>query len=51
MRSAMIGLVAETSLHPGTEGTGGVIDLPVARERDKGYPVIPGSSMKRCYTP
>lgn len=46
MRSAMIGLVAETSLHPGTEGTGGVIDLPVARERDKGYPVIPGSSMK-----
>jgi CRISPR-associated protein Cmr4 len=46
MKITMMGLVAETSLHPGAEGTGGVIDLPVAREGDKGYPVIPGSSMK-----
>lgn len=46
MRYAMLGLLAETSLHPGAEGTGGVIDLPVAREADKGYPVIHGSSLK-----
>ena len=46
MKSAMMGLIAETSLHPGAEGTGGVVDLPVAREGGKGFPVIPGSSMK-----
>lgn len=46
MKSVMIGLIAETSLHPGAEGTGGVVDLPVAREGGKGYPVIPGSSLK-----
>lgn len=46
MKSAMMGLIAETSLHPGAEGTGGVADLPVAREGGKGFPVIPGSSMK-----
>lgn len=46
MRYAMLGLLAETSLHPGAEGTGGVVDLPVAREADKGYPVIYGSSLK-----
>lgn len=46
MKYAMLGLLAETSLHPGAEGTGGAIDLPVAREADKGYPVIHGSSLK-----
>lgn len=46
MESAVIGLFAETSIHPGTESTGGLIDLPVAREAATGYPVIPGTSLK-----
>jgi CRISPR-associated protein Cmr4 len=46
MKGALIGLLAETSLHPGSEATGGVIDLPVAREGPTGYPVITGSSLK-----
>ncbi len=46
MRKALIGLLAETSLHPGAETTSGIIDLPVARERPTGFPVITGSSLK-----
>ena len=46
MKGALIGLLAETSLHPGSEATGGVIDLPVAREGPTGFPVINGSSLK-----
>lgn len=46
MKAALIGLLAETSLHPGAGATSGVIDLPVAREVVTGYPVIPGSSLK-----
>ncbi|MBE3588399.1 MAG: type III-B CRISPR module RAMP protein Cmr4 [Thermoanaerobacteraceae bacterium] len=46
MKSALIGLLAETSLHPGSGQTAGVIDLPVAREAATGYPVIVGSSLK-----
>ncbi|ACV63731.1 CRISPR-associated RAMP protein, Cmr4 family [Desulfofarcimen acetoxidans DSM 771] len=46
MKSAIIGLLAETSLHPGTEQSTGVVDMPVARESFSGYPVIVGSSMK-----
>jgi len=46
MKSALIGLLAETSLHPGTESSLGAIDLPVAREVATGYPVIVGSSLK-----
>ena len=46
MKSSIVGLLAETSLHPGTESSGGVIDLPVAREVATGYPVIVGSSLK-----
>ncbi len=46
MKNAMIGLLAETSLHPGTEQSTGVVDLPVARESSTGYPVIVGSSLK-----
>lgn len=46
MKNAIIGLLAETSIHPGTEQSTSVIDLPVARERATGYPVIVGSSMK-----
>jgi CRISPR-associated protein Cmr4 len=33
-------------LHPGTGQVSGAIDLPVAREKTTGYPVIVGSSLK-----
>ena len=46
MSSAVIGLFAETSVHPGTESTGGLVDLPVSREAATGFPFIPGSSLK-----
>lgn len=46
MKSSIIGLLAETSLHPGTESNTGVVDLPVAREAATGYPVVVGSSLK-----
>lgn len=46
MQSTLLGLLAETSLHPGSGQTAGVIDLPVAREVTTGYPVIVGSSLK-----
>jgi len=42
----IIGLLAETYIHPGTGQATGAIDLPVARERATQYPFIPGSSMK-----
>jgi len=46
MKNIVLGLLAETSLHPGTGQTADVIDLPVAREAATSYPVIVGSSMK-----
>jgi|LSQX01.2.fsa_nt_gb CRISPR-associated protein Cmr4 len=46
MKSAIIGVLSETSLHPGSGQTSGAIDLPVAREKTTNYPVIPGSSFK-----
>ncbi|OAT80420.1 type III-B CRISPR module RAMP protein Cmr4 [Desulfotomaculum copahuensis] len=46
MKSVIMGLLAETALHPGTEQSAGVIDLPVAREAVNGYPVLVGSSLK-----
>jgi len=46
MTTEIIGLLAETYIHPGTGQAAGAIDLPVARERVTQYPFIPGSSMK-----
>jgi len=46
VKSVVLGLLAETSLHPGAGQTAGVIDLPVAREAATCYPVIVGSSLK-----
>lgn len=46
MISAIMGMLAETSLHPGIGQVSGAIDLPVAREKTTGYPVIVGSSLK-----
>lgn len=46
MNTVLIGLLSETSLHPGTETSGGVVDLPVAREATTDYPVLMGSGLK-----
>ena len=46
MFSTIMGMLAETNLHPGTGQAAGTIDLPVAREKITDYPVIVGSSLK-----
>ena len=46
MKTAMLGLLAETSIHPGSGRGSGIIDLPVAREAATDYPVLVGSSLK-----
>ncbi len=46
MQTAILGLLAETSIHPGSGRGMGVVDLPVAREAATDYPVIVGSSLK-----
>ena len=46
MKSAMLGLLAETPVHPGAGSGMGVVDLPVAREAATDYPVLVGSSLK-----
>jgi CRISPR-associated protein Cmr4 len=46
MKTMMLGLLAETSIHPGAGSSAGFIDLPVAREAATDYPVIVGSSVK-----
>lgn len=46
MNTAMIGLLAETPIHPGAGSDTGFVDLPVAREAATDYPVIVGSSVK-----
>lgn len=46
MTAALLGMLAETAIHPGTGRVSGVIDLPVAREAATDYPVVVGSSMK-----
>ncbi len=42
----MMGLVAETPLHPGTGSTTGVVDLPVQRDVHTGFPIIQASGLK-----
>lgn len=46
MSALLVGLLAETFIHPGSDQDVGVIDNPVARESSTGYPFIAGSSMK-----
>lgn len=46
MKTAILGLLAETPIHPGAGRGEGVVDLPVAREASTDYPVIVGSSLK-----
>lgn len=49
MKVDIIGLLSETSMHPGSESSTGVVDLPVAREVTTEYPVITGSSLKGAF--
>lgn len=46
MKARIVGLLAETPIHPGSGQDTGFIDLPVARESATDYPVIVGSSLK-----
>lgn len=44
--TALLGLLAETSIHAGTGQDGGVIDLPIQREAHTDWPVVYGSAVK-----
>ncbi len=46
MKGMIMGMLAETPLHPGAGRTEGFVDLPVAREAVTNYPVIAGTSLK-----
>lgn len=46
MSTLLMGLLAETFIHVGSEQSEGVVDLPVAREAITDYPFIPGSGLK-----
>ncbi|MGC8628496.1 MAG: type III-B CRISPR module RAMP protein Cmr4 [Acidimicrobiales bacterium] len=46
MRTVVLGLLAETPVHPGSGRSAGVVDLPVSREAATGYPFVPGSGVK-----
>lgn len=46
MKSIIMGMLAETPVHPGAGRSTGFVDLPVARESITEYPVIAGSSLK-----
>jgi len=46
MNMTILGLLAETAIHPGAGQDTGFVDLPVAREAATDYPVIVGSSFK-----
>lgn len=45
-KNAILTLLTETPLHPGTGQNLGVIDLPVQRERHTDFPFVPSSSLK-----
>lgn len=46
MPAVILGMLAETPVHPGSGRGRGVVDLPVAREAATDYPVVVGSSLK-----
>lgn len=46
MKHALLGLMAETSIHAGAGKAVGVIDLPIMREAHSGWPVVFGSAVK-----
>jgi CRISPR-associated protein Cmr4 len=46
MKKAILGLIAETSVHAGVGQMVGVIDLPIQRESHTGWPCVYGSAVK-----
>ena len=42
----ILSLYAETSLHPGSGSSTGVVNLPVQRERHTSFPIIPPTGVK-----
>lgn len=44
--TALLGLMAETSIHAGAGQMAGVIDLPIQREAHTAWPVVYGSAVK-----
>ncbi|MBF0176259.1 MAG: type III-B CRISPR module RAMP protein Cmr4 [Magnetococcales bacterium] len=46
MCGMILGLLAETFVHPGVGQSDAAVDLPVAREKPTDYPLVPGSSVK-----
>lgn len=44
--TALLGLLAETSIHAGAGQNAGVIDLPIQREAHTAWPVVYGSAVK-----
>jgi CRISPR-associated protein Cmr4 len=46
VKTVVLGLLAETPIHPGGGRSLGVVDLPVAREAATDYPVLVGSALK-----
>lgn len=44
--NAILGLLAQTSIHAGTGQNTGIIDLPIQREGHNGWPCVFGSSVK-----
>jgi CRISPR-associated protein Cmr4 len=44
--TALLGLLAQTSLHAGAGTQTGIIDLPIQREGHNGYPCVFGSAVK-----
>ena len=46
METKILGLLAETFIHPGGEFGASAVDLPVAREAGTNYPYIAGSGLK-----
>lgn len=44
--TALLGLIAETSLHAGAGSSTGAIDLPIQREGHNGWPCVFGSAVK-----
>ncbi|MGY0399562.1 MAG: type III-B CRISPR module RAMP protein Cmr4 [Ostreibacterium sp.] len=46
MKTTLLSLHAQTSIHAGSGQTDSVIDLPIQRESHTGYPCVFGSSMK-----
>ncbi|MCP4702569.1 MAG: type III-B CRISPR module RAMP protein Cmr4 [Gammaproteobacteria bacterium] len=45
-KNAILGLLAQTSIHAGTGQNTGVIDLPIQREGHNGWPCVFGSAVK-----